>query len=78
MKSIREIYKVGKGPSSHTMGPERAAQLYGQNIDHVEYARRGGNGTPFRADLRPHSGLVQIPVLSEMLSPLCEPRTPVT
>ena len=26
MKSIREIYKIGKGPSSsHTMGPERAA-----------------------------------------------------
>ena len=29
MKSIREIYKTGKGPSSsHTMGPERAAQLF--------------------------------------------------
>ena len=29
MKSIREIYKIGKGPSSsHTMGPERAAQLF--------------------------------------------------
>ncbi|MBQ4640993.1 MAG: L-serine ammonia-lyase, iron-sulfur-dependent, subunit alpha [Oscillospiraceae bacterium] len=29
MKSIREIYKVGKGPSSsHTMGPECAAQLF--------------------------------------------------
>ncbi len=28
MKSIREIYKIGKGPSSsHTMGPERAAKL---------------------------------------------------
>ena len=28
MKSIREIYKTGKGPSSsHTMGPERAALL---------------------------------------------------
>jgi len=28
MKSIREIYKIGKGPSSsHTMGPEKAAQL---------------------------------------------------
>ena len=28
MKSIREIYKIGKGPSSsHTMGPERAAEL---------------------------------------------------
>ena len=29
MKSIREIYKTGKGPSSsHTMGPERAARLF--------------------------------------------------
>ena len=29
MKSIREIYKIGKGPSSsHTMGPERAARLF--------------------------------------------------
>ena len=29
MQSIREIYKIGKGPSSsHTMGPERAAKLF--------------------------------------------------
>ncbi len=29
MRSIREIYKIGKGPSSsHTMGPERAAQIF--------------------------------------------------
>ena len=29
MKSIRDIYKIGKGPSSsHTMGPERAADLF--------------------------------------------------
>ena len=29
MKSIREIYKIGKGPSSsHTMGPERAAHYF--------------------------------------------------
>ena len=29
MKSIREIYKIGKGPSSsHTMGPERAATIF--------------------------------------------------
>ena len=28
MRSIRDIYKIGKGPSSsHTMGPERAARL---------------------------------------------------
>ena len=32
MKSIREIYKIGKGPSSsHTMGPERAAKLFKNN-----------------------------------------------
>ena len=29
MKTIRELYKIGKGPSSsHTMGPERAAKLF--------------------------------------------------
>ena len=29
MKSIRDIYKIGKGPSSsHTMGPERATKLF--------------------------------------------------
>ena len=29
MKSIRDVYKIGKGPSSsHTIGPERAAQLF--------------------------------------------------
>ncbi len=29
MKSIRDIYKIGKGPSSsHTMGPERAASIF--------------------------------------------------
>lgn len=35
MKSIREIYKIGKGPSSsHTMGPERAAKLFrSENLD---------------------------------------------
>ena len=29
MKSIKEIYKIGRGPSSsHTMGPESAAKLF--------------------------------------------------
>lgn len=29
MKSIREVFKIGRGPSSsHTMGPERAATLF--------------------------------------------------
>ena len=39
MKSIREIYKIGKGPSSsHTMGPERAALYFmGQYPAAVRY-----------------------------------------
>ena len=37
MKSIREIYKVGKGPSSsHTMGPERAAKLFKDTYPHAD------------------------------------------
>ena len=29
MKSLRELYKIGRGPSSsHTMGPMRAAQIF--------------------------------------------------
>lgn len=29
MKSLRELYRIGKGPSSsHTMGPQKAAQIY--------------------------------------------------
>ncbi|MCD4731023.1 MAG: hypothetical protein K8R74_10505 [Bacteroidales bacterium] len=29
MESIKEISRIGRGPSSsHTMGPDRAAQLY--------------------------------------------------
>ena len=29
MKSLRELYKIGKGPSSsHTMGPNKAAQIF--------------------------------------------------
>jgi len=31
MKSLKEIYRIGKGPSSsHTMGPMKAAQIYAQ------------------------------------------------
>ncbi|XMB72188.1 L-serine ammonia-lyase [Mycoplasmatota bacterium WC30] len=39
MESIRELYKIGKGPSSsHTMGPERAAKeiLKNYNGDHYK------------------------------------------
>ena len=40
MKSIREIYKIGKGPSSsHTMGPERAAKLMKENYPQADAFR---------------------------------------
>ncbi len=40
MKSIREIYKIGKGPSSsHTMGPERAALLFLKRYPEADFFR---------------------------------------
>jgi len=40
MKSIREIYKIGKGPSSsHTMGPERAAKLFKKDYPQADAFR---------------------------------------
>ena len=31
MKTIKDIYKIGIGPSSsHTMGPQKAAQLFNE------------------------------------------------
>lgn len=37
MKSIKEIYRIGKGPSSsHTMGPRKAAEIY---ISHHEESK---------------------------------------
>ena len=40
MKSIRDVYKIGKGPSSsHTMGPERAAKLFLQRYPDAERYR---------------------------------------
>ncbi len=40
MKSIRELYKIGKGPSSsHTMGPERAAKLFRERYPQADAFR---------------------------------------
>lgn len=40
MKSIRDIYKIGKGPSSsHTMGPERAAKIFREEHPDAEAFR---------------------------------------
>lgn len=38
MKSLRELYRIGKGPSSsHTMGPQKAAQIF---LKHCPNAHR--------------------------------------
>ena len=40
MKSIRDIYKIGIGPSSsHTMGPERAAELFLEKHPEADHFR---------------------------------------
>lgn len=40
MKSIRDVFKIGKGPSSsHTMGPERAAKLFLKRNPEASYFR---------------------------------------
>ena len=33
MKSIKELYRIGTGPSSsHTMGPRKAAEMFVENV----------------------------------------------
>ena len=67
MKSIRDIYKIGKGPSSsHTIGPERAAMHFKQQHPDAE---------GFRVDLfgslsKTGKGHGTDRVLREVLSPL--------
>ena len=37
MESLRELYKIGYGPSSsHTMGPERAARLFKEKYSEAD------------------------------------------
>ena len=67
MKSIRDIYKIGKGPSSsHTIGPERAA---------LHFKSRHPDAEAFRVDLfgslsKTGKGHGTDRVLREVLSPL--------
>ena len=40
MKSLKELYRIGRGPSSsHTMGPDRAARRFGE--EHPDAERFG-------------------------------------
>ena len=50
MKSIRDIYKIGKGPSSsHTIGPERAAKLFKADLEDAILASNANIGGPTTA-----------------------------
>ena len=86
MKSIREIYKIGKGPSSsHTMGPERAARLIRQKYPQADsfevilYGSLAKTGRGHMTDeairntLSPHP--VQITFCQEVDFPLPHPNT---
>lgn len=36
MKSLRELFRIGKGPSSsHTMGPQKAAKIFASHNMHA-------------------------------------------
>lgn len=36
MKSLRELYKIGNGPSSsHTMGPKKAVRLFEKKTSRI-------------------------------------------
>ena len=67
MRSIREIYKIGVGPSSsHTMGPERAARLFLERYPQAEYFRVVLYGSLSKTGV----GHGTDRVLREVLSPL--------
>ncbi len=40
MKSLKSLYKIGHGPSSsHTMGPNNAAKLFGKEYDNADFVK---------------------------------------
>ncbi len=67
MKSLKELYRIGKGPSSsHTMGPQRAAQIYAQrhgdahHFDVTLYGSLAATGKGHMTDI----------AIDEVLSPI--------
>ena len=47
MQSLRELYKIGNGPSSsHTMGPKRAVQIFKKKHPNATNWQTGVNGIP--------------------------------
>jgi len=69
MKSIRQVYKIGRGPSSsHTMGPERAARRFAalcpeaDGFKAVLYGSLGKTGKGHKTDEAITLGFAPLPV----------------
>ena len=67
MKSLKELFRIGKGPSSsHTMGPQKAAQLFldknktAQSFEVTLYGSLAATGKGHMTDV----------ILKEILSPV--------
>ncbi len=85
MRSIREIYKIGKGPSSsHTMGPERAAHIFKNEHPEAEgfqvilYGSLSKTGVGHGTDRVLREVLSPLPteiVFSKESLPSCHPNT---
>ena len=67
MKSLKELFRIGKGPSSsHTMGPQKAAQLFldknktAQSFEVTLYGSLAATGKGHMTDV----------ILEEILSPV--------
>lgn len=69
MKSIRQVYKIGHGPSSsHTMGPEKAARQFAllcpdaDSIDVILYGSLAKTGKGHKTDEAIQNALSPLPV----------------
>ncbi len=69
MKSIQDVYKIGRGPSSsHTMGPERAAMIFAADnpdltsVKVVLYGSLAKTGVGHHTDKAVQSAFPKIPV----------------
>ena len=73
MKSIREIYKIGRGPSSsHTMGPEKACTIfkgenpYAESFKVILYGSLASTGEGHGTDRIIKETLAPVPVEIEL------------
>lgn len=76
MESIKEIYRIGKGPSSsHTMGPQKASQIFydhnaeAQRIDVTLYGSLAATGRGHMTDVIIEETLSRVPKVNIIWKP---------